>query len=127
MVPDSVHKLRPGDIDVIASMGDSLTAGVGIFASNILHLLVENRGVSAAGGGQGTWKQYLTIPNILKVIAKILLEYHLKRVRYILSITSHFNLFIVITTTTSCLQRIIKVLQIGKHAAPYAIFCTLQV
>jgi len=24
-VPESVHKLRPGDIDVIAAMGDSLT------------------------------------------------------------------------------------------------------
>ncbi|KYN40535.1 Phospholipase B1, membrane-associated [Trachymyrmex septentrionalis] len=33
-VPESVHKLRPGDIDVIAAMGDSLTAGAGIFADN---------------------------------------------------------------------------------------------
>ncbi|XP_031370461.1 phospholipase B1, membrane-associated-like [Apis dorsata] len=34
IVPDSVHRLRPGDIDVIAAMGDSLTAGIGIFATN---------------------------------------------------------------------------------------------
>ncbi|EZA61436.1 Phospholipase B1, membrane-associated [Ooceraea biroi] len=34
-IPNSVHKLRPGDIDVIATMGDSLTAGAGIFANNI--------------------------------------------------------------------------------------------
>jgi hypothetical protein len=66
-VPTSVHKLRPGDIDVIAAMGDSLTAGTGIFANNVLQVLVENRGVTAAGGGQGTWREYLTLPNILKV------------------------------------------------------------
>lgn len=67
-VPDSVHKLRPGDIDVIGSMGDSLTAGAGAFATNLFQVAVENRGVSAAGGGQGTWREYLTLPNILKVL-----------------------------------------------------------
>lgn len=66
-VPVSVHKLRPGDIDVIAAMGDSLTAGAGIFADNVVQIFIENRGVSATGGGQGTWREYLTIPNILKV------------------------------------------------------------
>ncbi|KYN50699.1 Phospholipase B1, membrane-associated [Trachymyrmex septentrionalis] len=66
-VPESVHKLRPGDIDVIAAMGDSLTAGAGIFADNVLQVAIENRGVTAAGGGQGTWREYLTLPNIIKV------------------------------------------------------------
>ncbi|EZA61819.1 Phospholipase B1, membrane-associated, partial [Ooceraea biroi] len=33
-VPDSVHKLRPGDIDVLGAMGDSVTAGAGIFATS---------------------------------------------------------------------------------------------
>lgn len=66
-IPTSVHRLRPGDIDVIAAMGDSLIAGVGLFASNVFHILVENRGASALGGGQGNWRQYLTLPNILKV------------------------------------------------------------
>lgn len=66
-VPNSVHRLRPGDIDVIAAMGDSLTAGFGIFATNLMHIAVENRGVTASGGGQGTWREYLTLPNILKV------------------------------------------------------------
>lgn len=65
-VPDSVHKLRPGDIDVIGAMGDSLTAGAGAFGTNLFHVLVENRGISAAGGGQSTWRQYTTLPNILK-------------------------------------------------------------
>ncbi|XP_012219356.1 phospholipase B1, membrane-associated [Linepithema humile] len=76
-VPNSVHKLRPGDIDVIAAMGDSLTAGAGVFASNVLQILIENRGVSATGGGQGTWRQYLTLPNIIKEFNPNLIGYAL--------------------------------------------------
>ena len=45
--PKSVHELRPGDIDVIGSMGDSLTAGNGIFATNLLEVFMENRGATA--------------------------------------------------------------------------------
>ncbi|XP_030372138.1 phospholipase B1, membrane-associated-like [Scaptodrosophila lebanonensis] len=64
--PSSVHRLRPGDVDIIGALGDSLTAGNGIYASNANQLTVENRGVSFAIGGHGNWKQYLTLPNILK-------------------------------------------------------------
>ncbi|KAK2582428.1 hypothetical protein KPH14_004738 [Odynerus spinipes] len=66
ITPTSVHRLKPGDIDIIASLGDSLSAGTGIFGSNIFHLLIDNRGAAAAGGGQGTWREYLTLPNMLK-------------------------------------------------------------
>ncbi|XP_040151388.1 phospholipase B1, membrane-associated isoform X1 [Anopheles arabiensis] len=66
-VPTSVHELRPGDIDVVAALGDSLTAGTGVLATGILELIIENRGLSWCIGGQGTWRQYLTLPNILKV------------------------------------------------------------
>ncbi|XP_011882065.1 PREDICTED: phospholipase B1, membrane-associated-like isoform X2 [Vollenhovia emeryi] len=76
-VPESVHKLRPGDIDVIAAMGDSLTAGAGIFASNVLQVIIENRGVTATGGGQGTWREYLTVPNIIKEFNPNLIGYAL--------------------------------------------------
>ncbi|XP_048506215.1 phospholipase B1, membrane-associated-like [Athalia rosae] len=65
--PTSVHKVRPGDIDVIAAMGDSLTAGYGAMATALPHLMIENRGLSWSGGGQGTWREYLTLPNIIKV------------------------------------------------------------
>ena len=44
--PKTVHELRPGDIDIIAAMGDSLTAGNGAAASNLLHITTENRGIS---------------------------------------------------------------------------------
>ncbi|XP_076764145.1 phospholipase B1, membrane-associated [Xylocopa sonorina] len=83
-IPNSVHRLRPGDIDVIAAMGDSLTAGAGIFATHLLQIGVENRGVSGSIGGQGTWRKYLTLPNILK-------EYNPKLVGYALgdSLTKH--------------------------------------
>lgn len=64
--PTSVNRLKPGDIDIIVSMGDSLSAGTGIFGTNILHIMIDNRGVAAAGGGQDTWRKYLTLPNILK-------------------------------------------------------------
>uniref|UniRef100_A0A182JZA2 Phospholipase B1, membrane-associated n=1 Tax=Anopheles christyi TaxID=43041 RepID=A0A182JZA2_9DIPT len=66
-VPTSAHQLRPGDIDVVAALGDSLTAGTGILATDIVELVIENRGLSWCIGGQGTWRQYLTLPNILKV------------------------------------------------------------
>ncbi|XP_043797712.1 phospholipase B1, membrane-associated-like isoform X4 [Apis laboriosa] len=69
IVPNSVHRLRPGDIDVIAAIGDSLTAGVGIFATNLIELSIENRGASFSIGGEGTWRTYLTLPNIFKFIS----------------------------------------------------------
>lgn len=64
--PTNINQLRPGDIDVIASIGDSLTAGNAGFSNNILHVLNENRAISFSGGGKGTWREYLTLPNILK-------------------------------------------------------------
>lgn len=48
--PKSVHQLRPGDIDVVAAMGDSLTVGQGLRATDLLHVFIENRGLSGFGG-----------------------------------------------------------------------------
>ncbi|XP_076172661.1 phospholipase B1, membrane-associated isoform X2 [Ptiloglossa arizonensis] len=76
-VPESVNRLRPGDIDVIAAMGDSLTAGNGIFSTNLFQIGIENRGVSASIGGEGTWRTYLTLPNILKEYNPNLMGYSL--------------------------------------------------
>lgn len=56
-----MHRLRPGDIDVIGALGDSLTAGNGALATNVLQVLIENKGVSWSIGGQGTWRKYLTV------------------------------------------------------------------
>lgn len=38
--------LKPGDIDVVGSIGDSLTAGVGTLTTNILTIFQQHRGVS---------------------------------------------------------------------------------
>lgn len=65
-VPKSVHMLRPGDIDVIGAIGDSLTAGNGAFALDVLQVLLEGRGASWSIGGHKTWRNFLTLPNILK-------------------------------------------------------------
>ncbi|KAF4084484.1 hypothetical protein AMELA_G00129140 [Ameiurus melas] len=65
-VPSSVHRLRPGDINVVAAVGDSITAGFGAKAENILQLLNEERGVSWSIGGDETLETVTTLPNILK-------------------------------------------------------------
>ncbi|XP_073821417.1 phospholipase B1, membrane-associated [Musca autumnalis] len=66
-VPNSVNRLRPGDIDVIAAMGDSLTAGTAMLSESLIQNLAEYRGVVSTGGGLKDWRTFLTLPNILKV------------------------------------------------------------
>lgn len=66
-IPSSVHSLRPGDIDIIGAMGDSITAGTAMMAKSIPQLLIEFRGQTVLGGGLKDWRTYLTLPNILKV------------------------------------------------------------
>ncbi|XP_037652315.1 phospholipase B1, membrane-associated [Sebastes umbrosus] len=65
-VPTSVHRLRPADIKVVAAVGDSLTAGFGAKAKNLLQLRTEYRGVSWSIGGDKTLETVTTLPNILK-------------------------------------------------------------
>lgn len=48
--PTSVHMLRPGDIDVIGAIGDSLSVGTGSFSYIIPQLLVGHRGSSWTAG-----------------------------------------------------------------------------
>lgn len=55
-----------------------MTAGNGIFASNLVHVTVENRGASWSIGGQYNWRKYLTLPNILKEFNPNLYGYSLK-------------------------------------------------
>ena len=62
----SVHELKPQDIGIIAAVGDSITAGVGATASNIMDVFNEYRGVSFVTGGDGYWWNTLTLANILK-------------------------------------------------------------
>ncbi|XP_045917362.1 phospholipase B1, membrane-associated-like [Micropterus dolomieu] len=66
--PTSVHELRPGDIKVVAAVGDSLTAGNGLASSqsNILDVLRQYRGLSWSIGGDENLTTVTTLPNILK-------------------------------------------------------------
>lgn len=65
-VPTSVHRLTPGDIDVIGAIGDSLTAANGAFAISGLQTTLEGRGVSWSIGGKGNWRRFITLPNLIK-------------------------------------------------------------
>nr|XP_046269347.1 phospholipase B1, membrane-associated [Scatophagus argus] len=65
-VPTSAHRLRPADIKVVAALGDSITAGFGAKAKNLLQLRTEYRGVSWSIGGDETLETVTTLPNILK-------------------------------------------------------------
>lgn len=65
-VPTSVHSLRPGDIKVVAAMGDSLTAGNGASANNVLEMLLQYRGQVFSIGGDDDLEHRVTVPNILR-------------------------------------------------------------
>ncbi|XP_063708819.1 phospholipase B1, membrane-associated-like [Culicoides brevitarsis] len=75
VVPNNVNRLRPGDIKVIAAMGDSLTAANGATSTKFLDLTMENRGLSWCIGGQWDWRNSTTLPNILKVYNPKLVGY----------------------------------------------------
>lgn len=55
-----------GDIDVIAALGDSLTAASGASSVRVTDLVIENRGLSWSIGGQWSFNNSTTLPNILK-------------------------------------------------------------
>ncbi|XP_071353860.1 phospholipase B1, membrane-associated isoform X2 [Trachinotus anak] len=65
-VPTSAHRIRPADIKVVAALGDSITAGFGAKAKNLLQLRTEYRGVSWSIGGDKKLETVTTLPNILK-------------------------------------------------------------
>lgn len=60
---------------MIAALGDSLTAGSGAASTRYQDLFMENRGMSWSIGGQWTWRNATTLPNILKVFNPKLIGY----------------------------------------------------
>ena len=64
--PTSVHRLKPSDIDYVASLGDSITAAFGAKSRSLLEIFVEFRGVSWSIGGDDSLKHVVTLPNIIK-------------------------------------------------------------
>lgn len=80
-----------GDIDIIAALGDSLTAATGASSIRIPDLFVENRGLSWSIGGQWNWQNSTTLPNILKEFNPNLMGYS-KRDSYTFQEDSQFNM-----------------------------------
>ncbi|KAL2098466.1 hypothetical protein ACEWY4_004946 [Coilia grayii] len=66
-VPTSVERVKAADIKVIAAMGDSLTSGIAANASTILGVPIEYRHVSFSIGGHGTFKDVITLANIVRL------------------------------------------------------------
>ncbi|GMR39527.1 hypothetical protein PMAYCL1PPCAC_09722, partial [Pristionchus mayeri] len=67
-MPKSVHALRPADIDIVAAMGDSLTAanGAGVEGHDVLAIAIQYRGLTWSVGGDNTLDEHITMANILK-------------------------------------------------------------
>ncbi|XP_059972914.1 phospholipase B1, membrane-associated [Mesoplodon densirostris] len=66
--PTSVHTLRPADIQVVAALGDSLTAGNGIGSkpNDLSDVTTQYRGLSYSSGGDSYLEKVTTLPNILR-------------------------------------------------------------
>ncbi|XP_068532735.1 phospholipase B1, membrane-associated isoform X2 [Anas acuta] len=76
-VPVSVHNLRPADIQVIAALGDSLTAGNGAGSNphDVLDVLTQYRGLSWSVGGNENISTVTTLANILREFNPSLIGY----------------------------------------------------
>jgi len=65
--PTNVRRLRPADIDVIATIGDSVAAGFGALARNIFGIFTEYRGHAFSVGGKTDYNDFLTVANIIRL------------------------------------------------------------
>jgi len=65
-IPTSAHQVRAADIDVVAALGDSLTAANGAGALDPVAILLQYRGLAFQIGGDKGLDEHITIPNILK-------------------------------------------------------------
>lgn len=63
--PTNAHSVRPADINVVAALGDSLTAANGAAAQDPIEVLIQYRGLAFQIGGDKGLEQHVTIPNIL--------------------------------------------------------------
>ncbi|XP_042552573.1 phospholipase B1, membrane-associated [Dipodomys spectabilis] len=75
--PASVHALRPADIQVVAALGDTLTAGNGIGSKpdDLTDVTTQYRGLSYSSGGDGSLENVTTLPNILREFNRNLIGY----------------------------------------------------
>ena len=62
----SVHELMPTDVKVVAALGDSLTAARGAGVRSFMAMLFDYRGLSWSIGGDGSYADFTSLPNILR-------------------------------------------------------------
>ena len=62
----SVNKLKPNDIKIVAALGDSITAALGAKSLTLKDVQIEYRGISWSIGGDEDTDAYATLPNILR-------------------------------------------------------------
>ncbi|GMS87151.1 hypothetical protein PENTCL1PPCAC_9326, partial [Pristionchus entomophagus] len=91
--PTSVHSLRPADIDIIAAMGDSLTAanGAGAEGEDVLAIAIQWRGLSWPIGGDNTLDEHITLANILKKFNPDIFGYSIRTGSANVWETAHLN------------------------------------
>ncbi|XP_022094631.1 uncharacterized protein LOC110981397 [Acanthaster planci] len=65
-VPNSVHRLRPADINVIGAIGDSLSAASGGGACSLPQMLLQYRGKAFSHGGDDSYETVPTLANIFR-------------------------------------------------------------
>merc|ERR1739838_28921 len=63
--PSRVSRLRPGDIGIIAAIGDSDTAAFGSRATNLLGMTSEERDISFVSGTAADWQTQTSLANML--------------------------------------------------------------
>ncbi|XP_075470727.1 phospholipase B1, membrane-associated-like [Ascaphus truei] len=66
-VPITADRVKPADVKIVASLGDSLTTAIGANATNVLEIPNEYRQFSWSIGGYGNLSDVITLPNILKL------------------------------------------------------------
>jgi len=64
-VPTNVNQLRPGDIGIIGSMGDSDSAAMGARASTLFTITQEDRDISFVSGTSDDWERQTSLANML--------------------------------------------------------------
>ncbi|XP_072285169.1 phospholipase B1, membrane-associated-like [Pyxicephalus adspersus] len=67
LTPTTADRVKPADVKIVAALGDSLTAGIGANATNVLQIPTEYRQFSWSIGGYGNISDVITLPNILKI------------------------------------------------------------
>ena len=63
--PTKVNELRPGDIGIIGSIGDSDSAALGARANTIMGMTQEDRDISFASGTSDDWEGQTSLANMI--------------------------------------------------------------